>query len=111
MLLSIFLVFTFSFAKADSLFDGDCSDDLKRILEENAAIRQENQLLRDIIDDIIEDIAEIRGDILSVETEVGHNTESLSSLASTVTLNVKHIRDNSDQISGRSWDKCVKCRL
>ena len=67
-------------------FDFKTIDD---VLEENVICREENQRLHDIID---EDIENLRQD-------VEHNGEFISSLASTLTINTKHIDDNSDEIS------------
>ena len=67
-------------------FDFKTIDD---VLEENVVCREENQRLHDIID---EDIENLRQD-------VEHNGELISSLASTLTINTKHIDDNSDEIS------------
>ena len=67
-------------------FDFKTIDD---VLEENVVCREENQRLHDIID---EDIENLRQD-------VEHNGDLISSLASTLTINTKHIDDNSDEIS------------
>ena len=67
-------------------FDFKTIDD---VLDENAACKEENIRLRDIIDEEIENLKE----------GVQHNADSISVVASTATLNSKHIDENSDEIS------------
>ena len=67
-------------------FDFKTIDD---VLDENAACKEENIRLRDIIDE----------EIANLKEGVQHNADSISVVASTATLNSKHIGQNSDEIS------------
>ena len=67
-------------------FDFKTIDD---VLEENAACKEENQRLHDIIDE----------DIANLKEGVQHNADTISAVASNVSTNTKHIDDNSDEIA------------
>ena len=67
------------------------SKTIEEVLEENALCKEENERLQDIIDDMLEDIAQLKMDVL-------HNNELIGSVSSTVAINTKHIQDNADVI-------------
>ena len=67
-------------------FDFKTIDD---VLEENAACKEENQRLHDIIDE----------DIANLKEGVQHNADNISGVAQSVAINTKHITDNSDEIT------------
>ena len=62
---------------------------IDEVLEENAACKEENLRLHDIIDE----------EIAIIKEDVQHNADTISSVASTVAINTKHIDENSDEIS------------
>ena len=62
---------------------------IDEVLEENAACKEENLRLHDIIDE----------EIAIIKEDVQHNANTISSVASTVAINTKHIDENSDEIS------------
>ena len=61
------------------------------VLEENAACKEENLRLNDIID---EDIANLKEGV-----QVQHNADTISAVISNVSFNTKNININYDQIS------------
>ena len=67
-------------------FDFKTIDD---VLEENAACKEENQRLHDIIDE----------DIANLKEGVQHNADNISGVAQSVAINTNRIADNSDEIT------------
>ena len=71
--------------KRNETFDFKTIDE---VLEENAACKEENQRLHDIIDQ----------DIKQLKEDVNHNSDIISSVSSTVAINTKNIQENADNI-------------
>ena len=59
------------------------------VLEENAACKEENLRLNDIIDE----------DIANLKEGVQHNADNISGVAQSVAINTNRIADNSDEIT------------
>ena len=73
------------------------------VLEENAACKEENSRLTDIIEEDIKDlkqnVSSLSTDLTNLSGEVTSNQDQISSVSSIVTINSKEISENKEQLT------------